>query len=328
MNTEFRLLPEQASTMAPRVDAVFWFITAVCVFFTLLIAVLLLFFAIRYRRKSDDYFPTPLIGSKKLEIFWTVVPLALALVMFFWGASVYLDMNRPPANALEVYVTGRQWMWHLQHPGGQREINTLHVPVGRPIKLILTSEDVIHDFSIPAFRVKYDAVPGRYTYLWFEATKPGTYHFFCVQYCGTDHSRMIGRVVAMEPQEYERWLAQNADRSLAQQGRQLFQRFGCIDCHHPSAGNRAPALENLFGRRVPLEGGASALADESYIRESILIPARKVRAGWRPIMPPYQGQVGPDDMARLLAFLKGLREAKDYPPQVQQAEPPEAMKEK
>jgi cytochrome c oxidase subunit 2 len=293
---------------------VFWFITAVCVFFTLLIAVLLMFFAIRYRRKSDDYFPTPLIGSKKLEIFWTVVPLALALVMFFWGASVYLDLNRPPANALEVYVTGRQWMWHLQHPGGQSEINTLHVPVGRPVKLILTSEDVIHDFSIPAFRVKYDAVPGRYTYLWFEATKPGTYHFFCAQYCGTDHSRMIGKVVALEPQQYEQWLARGSYRSLAFEGSQLFQQFSCNDCHNPAAGNKAPALHGLFGRRVPLEGGGSQLADETYLSESILVPGRKVRAGWRNIMYPYEGQINDKQMVRLLAFIKGLRDERDYPP--------------
>lgn len=324
MNTDFRLVPEQASTIAPRVDALFWYITAVCVFFTLLIAVLLLFFAVRYRRRREDYFPTPLIGSTKLEVLWTVIPLLIALSMFFWGAWVYLDINRPPADALEVYVSGRQWMWHLQHPGGQREINTLHVPAGRPVRLILTSEDVIHDFAIPAFRVKMDAVPGRYNYLWFEATKPGSYHLFCAQYCGTDHSRMIGQVVVMEPQEYERWLGQKADRSLALQGRQLFQRFSCVNCHHPGAGNRAPGLENLYGRRVPLENGGSALADESYLRESILVPARKVRAGWRPIMPPYEGQVSEDDLIRLIAFIKDLKRAEDYPPLLQSAEPPEA----
>lgn len=173
MNSEFRLLPEQGSTMASRVDALFWFIVAICTFFTLLIATLIIVFAIRYRRRSEDEFPAPVVGSKALELFWTAVPLALALVIFFWGAWVYFDIFRPPDDSLEVYVTGRQWMWHLQHPGGQREINTLHVPIGRPVKLILTSEDVIHSFYVPAFRIKMDAVPGKYTYAWFHATVPG-----------------------------------------------------------------------------------------------------------------------------------------------------------
>jgi cytochrome c oxidase subunit 2 len=322
MNTEFRLLPDQASTMASRVDGLLAFITAVSVFFTLLIAILLLIFAIKYHRKSEDYHPRPVIGSKLLEAFWTFIPLVIVMVIFFWGASIYFDIMRPPDNALEVYVTGKQWMWHLQHPGGQREINTLHIPVGRPVKLIMTSEDVLHDFFIPAFRVKMDAVPGKYTTLWFQATRPGSYHLFCALYCGTDHSRMIGQVIAMEPAEYERWLAEKADRSLALQGRQLFQKLQCVSCHHPEAGSRAPILEGLFGRSVEIEGGRTVLADESYLRESILFPAQKVRAGWRPIMPSYKGQVNEEDMVRLIAFLKGLK-AGETPPRVEQFDPPD-----
>lgn len=327
MNTDFRLLPESASTLAPRVDALFWFIVAVSIFFSLLIAMLLLFFAIRYRRRSEDYYPRPVIGSTLLETVWTGVPLGLVMIMFFWGASVYFDIMRPPEDAMEIYVSGRQWMWHLQHPGGQREINELHVPIGRPIKLILTSEDVIHDFYVPAFRVKMDAVPGKYTNLWFEATKTGSFHFFCAQYCGTEHSRMIGKVIAMEPAEYERWLSLSADRSLALQGRQLFQKLQCVTCHHPDANNRAPILENLFGKRVELENGTTVLADESYLRESVLYPAKKVRAGWRPIMPSFTGQVSEDDLIRLVAFLKGLQTG-GTPPRLESFPAPVAEEKK
>ena len=326
MNSNFRLLPEQASTMAPRVDALFWFITGVCVFFTLLIAILLMFFAVRYRRRTEDYYPKPLLGSKTLETMWSVIPLGLTLVIFFWGANVYFDLLRTPENAMEVYVVGKQWMWTIQHASGPREINQLHIPVGRPIKLVMTSEDVIHDFYVPAFRTKMDAVPGKYTNTWFEATKPGTYHLFCAMYCGTDHAKMIGQVVVMEPAEYESWLAERADRSLALQGRQLFQKLQCVSCHNPQAGNRAPILEELFGKTVPLEGGKTVLADESYLRESILYPARKVRAGWRPIMPSYSGQVSEEDMVRLVAFLKSLRTGQT-PPRVEHATPP-AVEEK
>ncbi len=328
MNSEFRLLPEQGSTMASRVDALFWFIVAICTFFTLLIATLIIVFAIRYRRRSEDEFPAPVVGSKALELFWTAVPLALALVIFFWGAWVYFDIFRPPDDSLEVYVTGRQWMWHLQHPGGQREINTLHVPIGRPVKLILTSEDVIHSFYVPAFRIKMDAVPGKYTYAWFHATVPGEHHLFCAEYCGTNHSRMIGKVVVLEPAEFERWLAERADLSPALKGRQLFQKFQCITCHNTEANNRAPNLEGLFGRRVALEDGRSVVADESYLRESILYPARKVRAGWRPIMPSFKaeltrpnGTIDEEQIVHLIAYIKSLGTG-DLPPRVEQSLPP------
>src|SRR5262245_25716566 len=269
MEQQFQLMPEQASTMAPQIDALFWFIVGVCGTCTVLIAIVLIFFAVRYRRVREDYFPSPLVGSKVLELTWSVIPLCLAMTMFFWGLILFFDQQRTPDNSLDVYVTGKQWMWHLQHPGGQREINTLHVPVGRNVKLIMTSEDVIHSFYVPAFRVKMDVVPGRYTYLWFNATKPGTYRLFCAEYCGNGHSRMIGSVVVMEQAEYEDWLAGyfkddkgNADRSLALQGRQLFQKLQCVTCHHPEVGNRAPNLVGIYGRRVELEDGRSVPADE------------------------------------------------------------------
>ncbi len=323
MNTEFRLLPEQASTMAPRIDALFWFITAVCAFFTILIATLVIAFAIRYRRRTEDYFPTPVVGSKALESAWTLIPLFLAMIMFFWGASVYFDIFRVPDNALEVYVVGRQWMWHLQHPGGQREINALHVPVGRPVRLIMTSEDVIHSFYVPAFRVKLDVLPGKYTSIWFEPTVAGEYRLFCAEYCGTNHSRMIGKVVALEPADYERWLSERADLSPALKGRQLFQKLQCVTCHNLEAGNRAPSLEGLYGTRVDIEGMGKVLADESYLRESILYPDRKVRAGWRPIMPSFKmeftrkdGSLDERELVALIAYIKSLRHG-DTPTRVE-----------
>jgi cytochrome c oxidase subunit 2 len=326
MDPGFRLFPEQASTMAPRIDALFWYITAVAIFFTLLIAISLLVFATRYRRKSDDFFPKPIVGSTALELTWTVIPLVLVMTMFTWGLWIYADWSRTPEGGLEVYVIGKQWMWQLQHPGGQREINALHVPVGQHVKLIMTSEDVIHSFWVPAFRVKSDVVPGKYSYLWFEATKAGTYDLFCAEYCGTEHSRMIGKVVVMERGDYERWLSEKADRSLALQGRQLFQKLQCVTCHHPEAGNRAPILEGIHGKRVALDNGSSVLADEAYLRESILFPKRKVRAGWRPIMPTYDQQVSQDDLIRLIAFLKSLKHG-ETPPLVQDSDPPQAKDE-
>lgn len=330
----FQLLPEQASTIAPQVDGLFWFISGVSIFFTLLVAVLVITFAIRYRRRSEDYFPKPVVGSAALELLWSGIPLALAMVMFGWGVKVYFDYIRTPENALEVYVTGRQWMWHVQHQSGPKEINALHVPVDTPVKLIMTSEDVIHDFSVPAFRVKMDAVPGKYTYLWFQATKPGTYRLYCNEYCGTEHSRMVGYVVVMDEAEYADWLSGEQSKldkggkaswSLANQGSQLFQKLQCITCHHPEAGNRAPILEGLYGREVDIQRGDGSTykvrADEAYIRESVLYPSRKVRAGWRDIMPPFEGQVSEDEMIRLIAYLKSLKVG-DTPPLVQHSDPP------
>jgi cytochrome c oxidase subunit 2 len=321
INDTFTLLPEQASTMAPKVDALFWFITAVCVFSTLLIALMLVFFAIVYRRRDNDYIPPNIHGSKVLEVTWSVIPLGLTMVMFVWGVIVYFDIIRPPQDSMEIYVIGKQWMWHLQHPTGEREINQLHVPAGRPVKLIMTSEDVIHDFYIPAFRVKMDAVPGKYTNLWFQATKPGTYHLFCAMYCGTEHSRMIGTVTVMEQGEYEEWLTKKGDLSLAKQGRQLFQKLQCVTCHHPEANNRAPILEEIFGKQVLLEDGRSVRADEQYIRESILYPSRKVRAGWQSIMPSYSGQVSEDELIKVIEYIKGLKRGQT-PSRIEYSEAP------
>jgi cytochrome c oxidase subunit II len=305
MLAEFSLFPDQASTAAARVDRVYFYIIGVTVAVSTAVAVLVIYFAIKYRRRSEEI-PRPIVGSLLLETLWTVIPLGIALTMFVWSARVYFDMVRPPDDALEVYVVGRQWMWKLQHPDGQREINELHVPVGQPVKLILTSEDVIHSFFIPDFRIKQDAVPGRYTYIWFEATKPGTYRLYCAEYCGTNHSRMIGWVHVQEAAEHQRWLSERADLSLALRGRQRFLQFQCVTCHTGDSQARAPNLEVLYNRPVHLQDGRTVIADENYLRESILNPRAKVVAGYEPIMPTFQGVVKEDELLELLAFIKAL----------------------
>lgn len=327
----FRLFPEQASTVAPQVDAVFFYLLSVSGFFSLLIATLVIVFAVKYRRRSPDQFPRPVHGSLRLEVVWIVVPFVLVLIMFVWGTSTYFVMARPPDDALEVYVVGRQWMWKVQHPGGQSEINSLTIPVGQPIKLVLTSEDVIHDFYVPAFRTKQDVVPGRYVRSWFQATKTGDYHLFCAEYCGTEHSRMIGWVHVLEPDDYQRWLAERPFRSMAVEGRGLFYKLQCVTCHSANAQARAPVLEGLYGTTVRLRDGGSVTADENYLRESILKPDAKVVAGYEPIMPPFllkkspedkEGHLTEEDLMKLVVYLKSLGRG-ETPPRVEEAIPPE-----
>lgn len=302
------LIPESASTFSWRVDALYFYLSGVTLFFSLLISATLIFFVIRYRRRTPYEIPRPVAGSHKLETLWTVIPFLIAMTMFGWGARLYFEQYKPPQNAMEIYVVGKQWMWKLQHATGQREINELHIPVGRKVKLIMTSEDVIHDFFVPAFRTKADVVPGRYTTIWFEATKPGKYHLLCAEYCGMNHSGMTGSVYVMEPREFDNWLSGNAgNASPAAAGRELFQTLGCASCHGANGeGGRGPTLAGLIGRQTPLEGGQSIKADEAYIRESILNPQAKIVAGFPPIMPTFQGQVSEDQLVQLVAFIKSL----------------------
>lgn len=307
MNFALPLFPEQASTMADRVDTLVFFLIGVSVFFATLICILIISFAIKYRRRSEDERPPAVRSDIRLEIFWTVVPLGLTLIMFVWGTKLYFTTFTPPANSLEISVVAKQWMWKAQHPEGQREINELHIPIGRPVKLILTSQDVIHDFSVPAFRVKRDVVPGRYTTVWFEANKTGEYHLFCDQYCGTQHAGMIGSVVVMKQAEYQTWLGgQTTGISAAAAGERLFQQLACNTCHGESATSRGPSLVGLFGRTVKLEGEGSVTADEGYIRESILNPQAKIVAGYRPIMPTFKGLITEDGILEIVAYLKSL----------------------
>jgi cytochrome c oxidase subunit II len=302
-------VPESASTVSGKVDALYFYLSGVTAFFTLLISGVLIFFVIKYRRRMPNEIPRPVAGSHKLETIWSVIPFMIAMSMFAWGAQIYFQNSRPPKNANEIYVVGKQWMWKIQHSTGQREINELHVPVGRKIKLIMTSEDTIHDFFIPAFRIKADVLPGRYTTQWFEATRPGTYHLFCAEYCGMNHSGMIGSVIVMQPAEFDNWLSGNASQqSPAVAGQQLFQSLGCVSCHGANGeGGRGPALAGLFGRKVFLTNNQTLIADEAYIRESIENPQAKIVSGFNPIMPTFQGQVTPEQLIQIISFIKSLQ---------------------
>lgn len=302
-------VPEAASTMAWKVDAIYFYLSGITLFFTLLISAILVFFVIRYRRRSPYEIPRPIAGSHKLETLWTVIPFIISMTIFGWSARVYFEQYSPPQNAIEVYVVGKQWMWKIQHSTGQREINELHIPVGRKIKLIMTTEDVIHDFFVPAFRIKMDVVPGKYTTEWFEATKVGTYHLFCAEYCGMNHSGMIGQIVVMEPREFDNWLSGNmGNQTPAVAGQQLYQSLGCVSCHGANGeGGRGPTLAGLFGRDTRLTTGQTVRADEAYIRESIINPQAKLVEGFGPIMPTFQGQISEDQLVQLQAFIKSLQ---------------------
>jgi cytochrome c oxidase subunit 2 len=314
MTTGFPLFPDQASTIAGEVDGLYLYLVAVTVVFSIGIAAVLVYFAIRYRRRSESYRPPEIHGSQLLEIVWSVIPLGLVTVMFAWGAQVFFHINRPPDDAMTVSVVGKRWMWKLQHPTGQREINELHVPVGKPVKLMITSEDVIHSFFIPAFRIKKDAIPGRYNVAWFEPTKAGSYHLFCAEYCGTEHARMIGRVVVMEPDAYQTWLAGGpVPLSPAAAGEKLFTERNCATCHRGDTGARGPRLGGIFGKKISLQNGETVVADESYIRESILSPAARIVAGYQPIMPTYQGQVTEEQLLQLIAYIQSLAPESDGP---------------
>lgn len=302
-------VPPSASTLSGKVDALYFYLSGVTIFFALLISGVLIFFVIKYRRRSPFEIPRPVAGSHKLETLWSVIPFIIAMTMFAWGAQVFFEQSKAPKNAVEVYVVGKQWMWKIQHTTGQREINELHVPANRKVKLIMTTEDVIHDFFLPAFRIKADVVPGRYTTLWFEATKPGRYHLFCAEYCGMNHSGMIGEVVVMEPTEFDDWLSGNVSQQTpAVAGQQLYQTLGCISCHGAAGeGGRGPALAGLFGRQVSLNNGQTVSADELYIRESIVNPQAKLVSGFGPIMPTFQGQISEEQLVQILAFIKSLQ---------------------
>ena len=304
------LFPEQASTIAPDVDHLLYFLLTVAVFFTLVIFGAIFYFAVRYRRRSDRELPHVIHGSTTLEIVWSVIPFGLTMVMFSWGANIFFQESRPPEDALQIYVVGKQWMWKLQHLEGQREINELHIPLGRAVRLTMTSEDVIHSFFVPAFRTKEDVVPGRYSTTWFQPTKAGKYHLFCAEYCGTKHSGMIGWVYVMEPQDYQNWLSGGrASGSLAEEGAKLFESLACSNCHKPDGSGRCPTLVGLYGKSVQLSSGNTVKADEAYIRESILQPTAKIVAGYQPLMPTFQGLVTEEGVLQLVEYIKSLAPA-------------------
>jgi len=314
MKSSFPLFPDSASALSPDVDALFIVWSLISVFFTVLIAGLIIVLMARYRRKHAEE-----VGANEempvwIEILWSVVPLGIMLVMFAWGARVFFQLYRPPADAIEFTAIGKQWMWKIQHPEGQREINAMHVPVGQAIRMKIASEDVIHSFYIPAFRIKQDAVPGRYTSIWFKATKVGTYHLFCAEYCGTEHSRMIGSVIVMEQKDYEVWMAGGTPgKSMVASGADLFTSLACVTCHRASPGvvQRGPKLEGVFGSQVKLADGRTVTADDNYVRESILTPTAKVVAGFDPVMPTFQGQITEEQLTQLIAYVRSLGAGSD-----------------
>ena len=305
-------LPSQGSEGAAEVDRIFGFVFWVSAFFFLLIVALMVLFVIRYRRRPgrEDAEPSPRHNTP-LEITWTTIPILIVIAIFIWGFKVYLDINTPPANAYEVLVTGQKWKWLFTYPNGHVDEN-LHVPVATPIRLVMTSEDVIHGFYIPAFRLKRDVLPGRYVKLWFQATKPGEYQIYCTQYCGTGHSDMWAKAVVHEPGGFERWLedASNflAKMSPAEAGERLYRTRGCAQCHSVDGkGGTGPTFKALFGHQVPLDGGKATVADENYIRESILEPQAKIVAGFQPVMPTFQGRLKDQEITAIIEYLKTLK---------------------
>jgi cytochrome c oxidase subunit 2 len=304
---KFPLFPPQASTIAREVDLLYLALIGLCGLVLLGILIVMVYFVFKYRRGKPAIrtpFTRPTIV---LELTWTFIPLVLFMGLFTWGAVIYNDQQKIPPGAIDLNIVGKQWMWKIQHPNGQREINELHVPVGKIVKLTLASQDVIHSFYLPAFRIKQDVVPGRFTTEWFKATKTGTYHIFCAEYCGKDHSRMRGKVVVMAPADYDQWLTRGEPHPpLVEAGERLFLTLGCSGCHLRSAVVRAPPLEGIYGRRVPLQDGRIVVADEAYLRDSILLPQRDVAAGYQPVMPSYQGQLSEEQIFELISYLKNL----------------------
>lgn len=313
--SSFPLFPEAASSVAHEVDLIYFFILAVCSFFAILVSALVVFFAVKFRRRHPDEVGADIHGSIALELLWTIIPFVLSMVMFIWGADLFFRIARPPADSMEVFVVGKQWMWKVQHPEGVREINELHVPVNRNVKITLGSEDVLHDYYIPAFRVKMDAVPGKLTTMWFRATKPGTYQIFCAEYCGTQHSGMIGHVTVMEEHDYEAWLAGGRSTGTAvENGERLFTDLACITCHKTDTSGRGPVLAGVFGSPVRLMDGRTVVADENYLRESIVNPQAKIVLGYQPIMPTFQGTVSEENLMQLIAYIKTLKPAAPVSP--------------
>jgi cytochrome c oxidase subunit 2 len=302
------LFPEQASNLASEVDNLYFFVTAVTAFFALIVVVLVIVFSVKYRDRTGEKVGSPITGSIPLELGWSILPFFVSMAIFAWATIVFFHLVRAPDQTLEIYSTGKQWMWRFQHIDGQSEINELHVPLGRPVKVTFTSEDVLHSLYVPAFRVKADAIPGRYSSIWFTPTKAGEYHLFCAEYCGTRHSGMIGRVVVMEPNDYQAWLSGGGSgMSMVARGEQLFQQLGCVSCHLKDGSGRGPSLVGKYGAQEQLASGVAVNVDEGYIRESILTPQQKLTAGYGPVMPTFQGLVNEEGLMSLIEYIKSLQ---------------------
>jgi cytochrome c oxidase subunit II len=301
------LFPREASSIAPYVDALYFFLLLMTLIGLVLVGGLIFGFSIRYRKQRNPV-ATQVEGSTLMEATWTIIPLAIFLVCFVWGALLYFRIYNPPTNAMNVYIVGKQWMWKAEHPGGQHEINALHVPIGRPVQLTMISQDVFHSYSIPDFRVKREVIPGRYTTVWFQATDPGTYHLFCTQYCGTAHSAMIGEITAMTPDDYDKWTRESTSgMSLAQNGERLFASMGCNACHSGDAAARGPNLAGVYGSKLQLTDGSQVLVTDAYLRDAILNPSQHITTGFAPIMPTYQGQISEDGLIDLVEYIKNMQ---------------------
>lgn len=301
------LQPPSASTISPGVDQLYYLLTGITLFFSVLIFSIIFYFMIKYRRRSDDELPEETHTSMFLELAWTIIPSLICVVLFVWASDLYVRNSRPPAASTEIFVIGKQWMWHIQHPEGPREIDELHVPVGAPVKVTMTSQDVIHDFYIPAFRVKKDVLPGRYTSLWFQPTQTGTFHLFCAQYCGANHSQMIGWVYVMTPADYAAWLATSEKtESMVQEGGELYTRLGCATCHVEEGAGRAPSLAGIYGKEEKLATGETRVVDENLMRQAILDPNSLPLPNYAPIMPTYKGQIDEEQVLELIAYVKSL----------------------
>jgi cytochrome c oxidase subunit 2 len=303
----FPIFPKAASTTAVQTDDLFFLLSLASVVVLAFVFLPIIFFLFKYRRGKKATRVDPKLPEMKIEITWTVVPLFIFIGFFVLGAKAYFNEEVPPADTLEINVIGKQWMWKIQHQEGNREINELHIPVNRAIKLTLASEDVIHSFFVPAFRIKQDVVPGRFTTEWFQPTRIGAYHFYCSEYCGADHSKMEGTVFVMSPAQYQEWLARGEPKnSLAQSGENLFRQLGCSGCHVNSNAIHAPPLEGLYQKLVPLSDGTFVRADDKYIRDSILLPASQVVQGYQPLMPTYEGHISEDELLQLITYIKSI----------------------
>ncbi|KIF79935.1 cytochrome B561 [Noviherbaspirillum autotrophicum] len=305
MNGAFHLLPPSASDAAGRYDTLMLVEFLVTGFVALGVAFMIVYFSVRYRRDSDADRSAAPAGGRKLEIAWIAIPLLLFLCAFAWAAYDYARLYRDPPGAMPVFVVAKQWMWKLEHANGRREIDELHLPLGQPVKLVMTSQDVIHSFYVPAFRIKQDVVPGRYTTISFTPTEAGEFHLFCAEYCGTEHAAMRGRVVVMRPDQFAAWLQQgDAREGMAARGFALYRRYGCSGCHEAQSSVHAPDLHGLLGRTVHLQDGRSLVADEAYVRDSVLLPKKEVVAGYAPIMPSFAGQIAEEDLLAIIEYLR------------------------
>ncbi len=307
-----QVLPESASSIAPQVDAIFWGLLAISAVMTVGLFVAITIFLIRYRHTSDADRTHTRLSPTYLEVTWTGIPILIFIGLFVWGAGVFARASKPPPDALAIYIVGLQWYWDVKHENGRHEIGDLHVPVGQPIQLIMTATDVIHNYYVPALRIQRNAMPGKYSTQWFTATKPGKYRIFCNEYCGTKHGEMGGFVYAMRPEDYETWLGEQSgtgQESLSQTGAKLFRQFGCSGCHGANSSVHAPSLSGIYGHPVPLEGGTFVTADDQYLHDSILKPSSQIVAGYKNIMPSYEGQMSEQDVIALVAYIKSLSPA-------------------